>query len=464
MQPTPLELAVNELSERQIIALRQGIARGGNDAKRPNAWCEYGFPSELVFEDLYRMYERHGVAHGVVHRLLDKCWETMPEVIQGDKADESTTQTPWEKSIAKQFKKLKVWKHFKEADRMRMVGHYSGILLQVADGKLWSDPLAQKVGVLVKLIPAWEGQLEPASWDTDPTSPTYGEPTMWSFNEAAVKENDNREPGRAMQVHPSRVFIVGDYRTGVPLLKAGYNDFVTIEKVVGGAGESFLKNASRQLNINFDKDTQMADVAKIYGVPISELHTAFDEVAKGMNRGMDSVLATQGASVSTLVSTVPDPEKPFNVALQSACASVQIPVKIVVGMQTGERASTEDIKDFNKRGQGRRVNELSDDIEGFVAHLSKYKLLDTPLSGTDPEVTCVWDDLGEATLSERLANAKLMAETNNLGNATGDKYFSPEQIVTTAGFEVEDMPEPLPDVQPTDEELLAQQPPSEQVA
>lgn len=459
MQPTPLELAVNELSERQIIALRQGIARGGNDAKRPNAWCEYGFPNELVFEDLYRMYERHGVAHGVVHRLLDKCWETMPEVIQGDAADESTAQTPWEKSIAKQFKKLKVWKHFKEADRMRMVGHYSGILLQVADGKLWSDPLAQKVGVLVKLIPAWEGQLEPASWDTDPTSPTYGEPTMWSFNEAAVKENDNREPGRAMQVHPSRVFIVGDYRTGVPLLKAGYNDFVTIEKVVGGAGESFLKNASRQLNINFDKDTQMAEVARIYGVPVNELHTAFDDVAKGINRGLDTVLATQGATVSTLVSNVPDPEKPFNVALQSACASVQIPVKIVVGMQTGERASTEDIKDFNKRGQGRRVNELSDDIEGFVAHLSKYKLLDTPLSGADPEITCVWDDLGEATLSERLTNAKLMADTNSVGNATGDRYYTPEQIVTVAGFEIEDMPPPLPDAPPTDEELLAQQPP-----
>lgn len=457
MQPTPLELAVNELSERQIIALRQGIARGGNDAKRPNAWCEYGFPDELVFEDLYRMYERHGVAHGVVHRLLDKCWETMPEVIQGDKADENTTQTPWEKSIAKQFKKLKAWKHFKEADRMRMVGHYSGILLQVADGLAWDQPLKAKVGVLVKLIPAWEGQLEPSAWDTDPKSPTYGEPTMWSFNEAAVKENDSRDPGRAMQIHPSRVFIVGDYRTGVPLLKAGYNDFVTIEKVVGGAGESFLKNAARQLSINFDPLTQMADVARNWGVTVPELHTAFDDVAKGMNRGQDTVLATQGATVTPLVATVPDPEKPFNVALQSACASVQIPVKIVVGMQTGERASAEDIKDFNKRGQGRRVNELSDDIEGFVAHLSKYRLLDTPLSGTDPEITCVWDDLGEATLSERLANAKLMAETNSLGNATGDKYFSPEQIVTTAGFEVEDMPEPLPDVPLTDDELLGQQ-------
>lgn len=458
MQLSPLQLAVNELTSRQMLASRNAMTFGGSDAKRPNAWCEYGFPNDLVFYDLYRMYERHGVAHGVVHRLLDKCWETMPEIIQGDKADENTAQTPWEKSIAKQFKKLKAWKHFKEADRMRMVGHFSGILLQVADGQRWDQPLSAKVGVLVKLIPAWEGQLEPAAWDADPNSPTYGDPSMWSFNEAQVKENDNREPGRAMQVHPSRVYIVGSYRTGVPLLKAGYNDFVTLEKIIGGAGESFLKNASRQLNINFDKDADMAQVAKIYGVPLNELHTAFDDVAKGINRGQDTVLATQGATVSTLVATVPDPEKPFAVALQSACASVQIPVKIVVGMQTGERSSTEDIKDFNRRGQGRRVSELSDDIEGFVMHLSKYRLLDSPLGAADPEVTCVWTDLSEATLAERLANAKLMAETNQLGNASGDKYFTPEQIVTTAGFEVEDMPTPLPDVPPSDEDLLLEQP------
>lgn len=463
MQPTPLQLAVNDLTERQLIATRNAYALGGNDAKRPNAWCEYGFPNDLVFEDLYRMYERHGVAHGVVHRLLDKCWETLPEVIQGDKADENTQQTPWEKSIAKQFKKLKVWKHFKEADRMRMVGHYSGILLQVADSKQWHDSLSAKVGVLVKLIPAWEGQLEPAAWDMNPASPTYGEPSMWTFNEASVKENDSRDPGRTMQVHPSRVYIVGDYRTGVPLLKAGYNDFVTIEKVVGGAGESFLKNAARQLNINFDAEADMDKVARLYGVPLSELHTAFDEVAKGMNRGQDTVLGTQGATVSTLAATVPDPEKPFNVALQSACASVQIPVKVVVGMQTGERASTEDTKDFNKRGQGRRVSELSDDIEGFVAHLIRYRLVDGP-PGVDAEVTCVWDDLSEATLTERLANAKTMAETNQLGNATGERYYTPEQIVTTAGFEVEDMPEPLPDVPPTDDDLLDPPPQSGQLA
>lgn len=459
MQLTPLQLAVNELSERALATQRLAIGTrpGSSDSKRPNAWCEYGYPTDVIFADLYNMYERGGVAHGVVHRLLDKCWETLPEVIEGEPDDDDRNPTAWEKTLKKEFKRLKVWKHFKEADRMRMVGHYSGILLQVADGKQWNEPLSAKRGVLVKLIPAWEGQLEPAAWQTDVTKPDYGDVAMWSFNEAAVRENDSRDAGRTMQVHPSRVFIVGDYRTGVPLLKAGYNDFITIEKVIGGAGESFLKNAARQLNINFLPDTAMDQVAAAYGVPVNELHTAFDAVAKGINRGQDTVLATQGATVTPLVSTVPDPEKPFNVALQSACASVQIPVKVVVGMQTGERASTEDVKDFNKRGQGRRTTELSEDIEGFVSHLVRYSML-APVPGED--FCCVWDDLSEATASEKLANAKLMADVNTAGVGTGDRYFSLDEIRVAAGYEPGEVLEPLPEADPAaeDQALLGDDP------
>lgn len=458
MQLTPaMQLAVNELSERALAAQRLaiGMRSGSSDSKRPNAWCEYGFPSEVGFEDLYQMYERGGVPHGVVHRLLDKCWETMPEIIEGEPDDDDRDPTQWEKTLKKEFKRLKVWKHFKEADRMRLVGHYSGLLLQVADGQAWDQPLSAKRGVLVKLIPAWEGQLTPAAWQTDNTKPDYGEVTMWTFNEAAVKENDSQDPGRTMQIHPSRVFIVGDYRTGVPLLKAGFNDFITIEKVIGGAGESFLKNAARQLAISFDKETDMAQVAAAYGVPIGELHTAFDSVAKGINRGQDTVLGLQGAVATPLVATVPDPEPPFNVALQSACASVQIPAKVVVGMQTGERASTEDLRDFNKRGQGRRVGELAEDAEGFVAHLIRYRFLD---AAPGDEFCCVWDDLSEATVSEKLANAKLAAEVNTAGLGTGDRYFSLDEIRVLAGFEPGAELDPLPESEPTDEELLGADP------
>lgn len=446
--PTPMELAVNELSERYLVAQRLAYrgSLGGSDTKRPQAWCEYGFPSNPIFEDFYRLYERHGVAHGAIQLLLDKCWETNPDVIEGDEIDEEREVTPWEKKFNAEARRLKLWQMVKQADRRRMVGNYSGLILQVKDNKTWDQPLV--TGVLQRLIPAWQGQLKPSMWDNDPKSERYGQPTMWSYEQPAVEENtESTDSGISVSIHWTRVVILGDYRDGVPFLKAGYNDCVTMEKIIGGAGESYLKNSSRQLAINFKEGTDMAQIAATYGVPLKDLHQAFDEIAKGMNRGQDSVLGLQGADVSTLVSTVPDPQPPFNVALMSFAASVQMPAKIISGSQTGERASSGDIEAFNKRGQGRREGELTDDIDTIVRHLLQFKLL-PPVPG-DVFTVC-WSDLTESTQSEKLANAKVMAEINQMAAATGDRVFSNNRIVTAAGFEIEPDLEPLPDAEPVD--------------
>lgn len=445
---TPLQLAVNALNDRYLTAQRLAYGRqlGGNDAKRPQAWCEYGFANDLVFDDYYRMYERHGVAHGAIHLLLDKCWETNPEVIEGDEIDEERPLTTWEKNFNAEARRLKLWQMVKQADRRRMVGNYAGLILQVKDNKKWEDELTG--GVLQRLIPAWQGQLRVTNWDSDPTSERYGMPTMWSFDQPEVEENtQSTNSGLSVSIHWTRVILLGDYRDGVPFLKAGYNDCVTMEKIIGGSGESYLKNAARQLAISFDKDTQIEAVAQSFGVPVSELHTAFDEIAKGMNRGQDTALGLQGAQVTTLVSTVPDPQPPFNVALMSFAASVQMPAKIISGSQTGERASSGDIEAFNKRGQGRREGELADDIDTIVRHLLQFKLL-PPVPG-DVFTVC-WSDLTESTQSEKLANALVMAQINEKAAATGDRVFSVERMVTTAGFEIEPDLAPLGDLDPVD--------------
>lgn len=445
---TPIQLAVNALNDRYLTAQRLAYGRqlGGNDAKRPQAWCEYGFAENLVFDDYYRMYERHGVAHGAIHLLLDKCWETNPEVIEGDEIDEERPLTAWEKKFNAEARRLKLWQMVKQADRRRMVGNYAGLILQVKDNKKWEEELTG--GVLQRLIPAWQGQLRVTNWDSDPNSERYGMPTMWSFDQPEVEENtESTNSGLSVSIHWTRVVLLGDYRDGVPFLKAGYNDCVTMEKIIGGSGESYLKNASRQLAISFDKEADMAQVARTYGVPLEELHTAFDEIAKGMNRGQDNVIGLQAAQVSPLVSTVPDPQPPFNVALMSFAASVQMPAKIISGSQTGERASSGDIEAFNKRGQGRREGELADDIDTIVRHLIQFKLL--PSVPGDVFTVC-WSDLTESTQSEKLANALVMAQINEKAAATGDRVFSVERMVTTAGFELEPDLEPLPDLEPVD--------------
>ncbi|MFZ5313378.1 anti-CBASS protein Acb1 family protein [Enterobacter asburiae] len=422
-----LTLAVNHaLNDARMARARMGLMAPtmGLDNKRHSAWCEYGFPEQVTYENLYALYRRGGISHGAVEKLVGKCWQTNPEIIEGDDADESKDETIWEKNTKKVFTK-RLWRAFAEADRRRLVGRYAGILLHINDSRVWEQPVVRGKS-LKKVTIAWAGSLTVSEWVTDQKSADYGQPKQWKYVESLPNGGTNQR-----FVHPDRVFILGDYSNdAIGFLEPGYNACVSLEKVEGGSGESFLKNAARQLNVNFEKEIDFNNLASLYGVSIDELQDKFNEVAGEMNRGNDVLMTTQGATVAPLVTAVADPSATYNVNLQTFAASVDIPVKVLVGMQTGERASTEDQKYFNARCQSRR-GDLSFEIEDF-----SDKLIDLNIIDAVSEKTVIWDDLNEQTGTEKLANAKTMAEINQTFQGSGENpAFSREEIRTAAGYE-----------------------------
>lgn len=440
-QATPLQLALNDaLSERTRLALRPIDSMfSGSDHKRPQAWLEYGYPEKPTFDDYFRLYERHGIAHGAINTLVEKCWETDPWVIEGEEKDDKAPDTAWEKDLKRVFREARIWSTMRQGDVRRLVGQFSGLLLQLRDGKTWDQPVTGGTVALVKLIPAWQSSLTVDTWDKDVRSETYGEPLLWNFNEGGTD-------GRQLKVHRDRILILGDYRDGVPFLRAGFNSFVDLEKIQGGSGEGFLKNAARQLHVGFEKDVNLADLARAHGVPLSELQALYDDVTRGVNQGVDATVVTQGASVSSLTVSVPDPSPHYSIALQTACASVRIPSRIIVGNQQGERASTEDLAAFNGRGQGRRETVLTLDIENLVRKLMAVKVL-KPIE----RFTVMFDDLRAASQSDKLDAAVKMADINQKSAGSGEALpFTSADIRDTAGFQAldeADLP-PLPDVDP----------------
>ena len=188
------------------------------------------------------------------------------------------------------------------------------------------------------------------------------------------------------------------------------------------------------------------------GVVVEELQGKFNEAAAEVNKGNDVLLTTQGASVTPLVTSVADPGPTYDVNLQTAAAALDIPTKVLVGMQTGERASTEDQRYMNKRCQSRR-RDLSFDIEDLCDKLVGLGILD-PVS----QKTVIWDDLNASTDAEKLASAKLMADINSASIATGEQPFSGKEIRVAAGYEGE--PESLgeDDDEEEDEEDTASDP------
>jgi len=447
-RPDSLTLAVNHaLRDNAIARARMGLlnpGRAGLDNKRPQAWCEYGWPEIIGPQDFLGLYRRGGVANGAVTKIIGACWRTNPWVIQGEPQDESREETPWERRI-KVLLTPRFWAAVAEADRRRLVCRYSALVLRVRDSKDWDQPVDGRAKGLVEIRPVWATALTVAEYDNDERSETYGEPLVWQYTEAG----QGGKGAVQRRIHRDRVFILGDWRDdAIGFLEPAYNAFVNLEKIEGGSGESFLKNAARQLSINFQaEDLDFTNLAGMYGVDAGKLQDKFNEVAVEMNRGNDTVLVTQGATTTPLVTAVADPEPSYRVNLQTAAAGVDIPTKILVGMQTGERASSEDQKYHNARCQSRRERELVHEIGDLVAHLMRIGVLDR-----QEQYTPMWDDLTDATQADRLANAKTMSEINSVALAIGEPVFDGNEIRTTAGFEPVDDIEPMGEGDGTEDE------------
>ncbi|NIG74958.1 DUF1073 domain-containing protein [Klebsiella sp. Ap-873] len=436
-----LQLAVNHaISDARLARAREMLLTPsmGLDAKRASAWCEYGFKDDLTFDDLYKLYRRGGIAHGAVEKLIGNCWKSNPQVIEGDNQDESKKVTAWERKL-KPVLSHRFWRVFAEADRRRLVGRYAGLLLHIKDNQVWNLE-AQKGRGLEKVTAAWAGSLTVSEWDTGLNSPTYGQPKQWQYTEQLPNGSTRR-----VFIHPSRVFILGDYTSdAIGFLEPAYNAFVSLEKVEGGSGESFLKNAARQVSVSFDKDINFAELASVYGVSVDELQEKFNEAAREINRGNDQMLITQGAAVTPLVTAVADPQPTYEVNLQTASSGVDIPARILAMAQTGERASTEDNRYFNRRCQSRR-QDLSLEIEDFV-----QKLIDLKVIGDVSESAVIWDDLNAQTDTEKLDAAYKMAQINSTMQASGEQPFTGNEIRTAAGYE--GSPAPLGEEDDNEEE------------
>lgn len=416
---------------RRLDAMFPGFFPGA----KHNHYRDFGYPESLDFKQLYDMYLRNGIAHAAVQKTIEKTWQENPFLLDHERdgsEGEDKKETKLEREVRLRFDELRLWQRLAEADTRSMVGAYAGVILRLADSKPFSEPVDTVPGGLdglVEVVPAWEGQLTVAAWDTDETSATYGQPTMFSFNEANVATGLQNH--RAFQVHPSRVIVwsrTGDVH-GRSALEPGYNDLVTIEKVVGAGGEGFWKNAKSAPVLEVDKEAKIAEMAKAMGVAPADLADRMNDQVADWQKGFDQLLMVQGMQAKTLNITLPDPEHFFGVALQSFAASVSIPLKILVGNQTGERASTEDASDWAQTNNSRRANIVVPNIMMLVRRLVEFRILPQKDWFLD------WADLTEASIGEKIDRAVKMADTNQKMKDSGEIVFTHEEIRAVVDYE-----------------------------
>lgn len=399
-------------------------------AAKHNHYRDFGWPDQVSFAQVYAIYHRNGLGKAAVEKTVLKTWQDDPEIWESAEAKESEGEA----DIRQRFEDLMIWQAMAEADRRSLVGGYAGLIFRFADNKSFDQPVDRVNGGLdglVEVIPAWGGegaQLEVAEWVTDQEDPNYGKPKLFRFTESAVGDTQNQV--RQFMVHPDRVLIWS--RDGTvhcrSELEAGYNDLLDAEKVKGAGGEGFYKAARGNPVLEADKDLDLNKMAQAMGVPTNEVADAMNEQVEDFQKGFDKLLMVQGMQAKTLQITLPIGDTYFNAAVNCFAASFMIPVKILLGSQTGERASTEDANEWNLVNNARRVKLAKPRIRVMLLLFQRVGIL------PERDWAINWADLTEASRDKKIERAGKMSDINQ---KQGDleRVWTPEEIRAAAGDE-----------------------------
>jgi hypothetical protein len=436
------ELAINRLADRVTSNLRE--IYGTRDDKHKQAWCDYGYKDSLEFNDYYQMSERFGIASAGITIPVEQCWKTYPSIREGEAADfeKRKIETPWETEVSKLFRSLKLWRKVKLADEYQRIGEYGAIAIQVsgtAQQADWAKPLGRiSANNIAKLIPLYQEQLKPTKWEQDNKSPRFGEPIEYQLDQANIgddREQDNRT--NAVHIHHSRVIILAEGADagsiyGRPALKRGFNDLVTMEKIIGAGGEGFWKSAAmKTVYSNTNKDAPPLTPDDV---------DAMDEAISDFVEGLDKHLMLSGLDPKVLTVAMSDPENPFMIALQSFSASVGVASKLLVGSQEGRLASDQDGIFTLSNMQSRRESWCTQMVESIVDWMMLHGVIEAR------EYTVEFDDLLAPSDSDKLDLAKKMSTVNK---DMAQEVFTAEEMRQIAGYQQEsaldedesDMPE-----------------------
>lgn len=393
-------------------------------------YSDFGFPAHVTIDLLRAMFERNGIARAAVNKTILKTWQDNPTLWETDNPDESTLEA----QIRQRFDDLRFWQKCAEIDRRSLVGEWAGGILRFADSQPFSAPVVTVPGGLaglVEVVPVWQGQLSVSAWDTDQLSPTYGTPLMFDFAENRVG-NSSTAPQRKFPIHPSRVIVWSADGTmdGDSLLEAGYNDLMTIEKIVGAGGEGFWKNAKSSPILTLDADTDFDDMARDMGVEQPAIVDEMNKQVESFNKGFDKSLVLKGIKAEMPTVSLPQPAEFVEAALQCFAASVPIPLKILIGSQTGERASTEDANEWNQTIKSRRGNSTRPMILALIRRLEQVGVL------PERDWLLDWPDLMEAGIDQKIERAGKMATINvQQSTAYGEPAFTVDEIRAVVSME-----------------------------
>lgn len=442
------ELIVN------ILSLRRDMLRRQMDPRR-SIEDECGYPEGISSHDYQTAYDRWWAASRVVEVLPKETWQTSPSVYEDEDAE---VTTPFEEAWDALNRRLRsehswyqdekggaVWEYLLRADILSGIGRYGVILIGLSDGQSLNSPVhsvaefnsvpavRNEKGKLVPKDEHWQSGLtgngryglttnsapdaksslqvtylrvfpeslaDVVTWEYNRTSPRYGMPLEYSLQMGGDSSVDGGGTvAETLTVHWTRVIHVADTHhsagpsevLAVPRMQQVFNNLMNIHKIQGASPEGYWKSCFTGLGFNADDDTDFN---------LSQ----FRDMMEGYGNSQQKYFITKGMSVTPLAPSVVDPTPHVKGQIEAICIKLGIPVRIFMGSERGELASTQDDGAWNDRIRLRQNGYVTPRlIVPFVDRLIMLGCLPEPKG-----YSVCWDDLESATAGEKAGVAVSM--------------------------------------------------------
>jgi len=370
---------------------------------------QFGYPVTISLRQHYDMAYRGGIGANLAFGIVNDTWRVPPTIYDGDEDVERRKNNPteFEQAIDEHFERLEVWKRLKSLDLKQRPMRYGGLMF-VTSGEVQGTDTTHallrlpSIDYLVGMRTYHEAQLPVQVAVEDAMSINYGRPLTYQIKTDAAGSTNEWE-NKGPQVHASRIFAYGEGALdgsiyGIPCNESAFEALMDLAKVRGSGAEGSYQNASNKYVNILPENATVADADAVL-----QSQEDFDnDIGKSMVAVGDvKTLQTQMTG---------NPKLSWEMAFSEACASHSKPQAVVMGEITGERASTENLKSWNRIVMDRQTGAGNDMITGFINEVTEKFTFPKPTN----KINIVWRDLNESTAEQRANLTKTKAETNEI--------------------------------------------------
>lgn len=270
-----------------------------------------------------------------------------------------------------------------------------------------------------------ESLIQVVQYEANMYSPRFGQPLMYqiTLNDPRTQHTGIGLPLATVRCHWSRVIHLADNLVsseifGKPRMMSVVNNLLDLRKMYGGSAEGYWQSSVPGLSIETNP--------QLGGEVLIDKDGLRDMMGHYRNK-LQRYIALMGMTAKSLSPSTLDPTPYINAHIQAICIKLRCPVRVFMGSERGELASSQDDAAWNDRLAHRQNTYVTPKvIAPFIDRLILLGVLPEP-----EEYHVEWPDLDSNTKSGKAAiflqrvQAYAAAVAGNL-----ETIFTPHDIMT----------------------------------